>query len=602
MRDLLRLVGLVRPHWRLALLGLFLSLAALLANLGLLALSSWFIASMALAGLAGAVFDYTTAGAGVRALALGRAAGRYAERLVNHDVTFRILSALRVWFYERIEPLAPARLSSYRSGDLLSRIRADIDTLDDFYVRGVVPSIVAVLAVACILPFLAHFDARLAALDAAGLAFAGVLLPLLLRRLSARPGRERVAWAAELRASIVEEVQGMAELVALGAAEAHAGGVEAAGREMDRRQRTLASLQGLGDAGIVAASAVAVWAAAFVLAPVVAGGGLPRADMAMLTVLVLASFETIMPLPGVMQRAGEMAAAARRLFQIIDTEPAVREPAATEPGAEAPAAPAWLPAGEGAPGPVSISVRDLRFRYSPELPWAIDGLSIDLTAGARIGIMGPTGAGKSSIVNVLLRFWDFQAGSIRVRGTDAVEYDLRSIPTEDARRLFSVVQQAPYLFHASIRENLVIALPSPSNSAAPLREEALRSALQTAQLTELVASLPDGLDTVVGETGREVSTGEIQRIAVARALLRDAPVYILDEPTEGLDDSTAGMLLDAVARRLRGRTLVVITHRERELAIVDSIFRLGGIQNDPGGVVTLHERNAGHENKSAPVR
>jgi ATP-binding cassette, subfamily C, bacterial CydC len=602
MRDLLRLVGLARPHWRLALLGLFLSLATLLANLGLLALSSWFIASMALAGLAGAVFDYTTAGAGVRALALGRAAGRYAERLVNHDVTFRILSALRVWFYERIEPLAPARLSSYRSGDLLSRIRADIDTLDDFYVRGVVPSIVAVLAVACILPFLAHFDARLAALDAAGLAFAGVLLPLLLRRLSARPGRERVAWAAELRASIVEEVQGMAELVALGAAEAHAGGIEAAGGEMDRRQRTLASLQGLGDAGIVAASAVAVWAAAFLLAPVVAGGGLPRADMAMLTVLVLASFETIMPLPGVMQRAGEMAAAARRLFQIIDAEPAVREPVATEPGAAAPAVPAWLPAGDGAPGPVSISVRDLRFRYSPELPWAIDGLSFDLTAGSRIGIMGPTGAGKSSIVNVLLRFWDFQAGSIRVRGTDAVEYDLGSIPTEDARRLFSVVQQAPYLFHASIRENLLIALPSPSDSAGPLREGALLSALQTAQLTELIASLPDGLDTVVGETGREVSTGEIQRIAVARALLRDAPVYILDEPTEGLDDYTAGMLLDAVARRLRGRTLVVITHRERELAIVDSIVRLGRIQNDPGGVVTLHERNAGHEDKSAPVR
>ncbi len=579
MRDLLRLVGFVRPHWRLALLGLFLSLATLLANLGLLALSSWFIASMALAGLAGAVFDYTTAGAGVRALALGRAAGRYAERLVNHDVTFRILSALRVWFYERIEPLAPARLSSYRSGDLLSRIRADIDTLDDFYVRGVVPSIVAVLAVACILPFLAHFDARLAALDAAGLACAGVLLPLALRRLSARPGRERVAWAAELRASIVEEVQGMAELVALGAAEGHADRIEAAGREMDGRQRTLASLQGLGDAGIVAASAIAVWAAAFVLAPVVARGGLPRADMAMLTVLVLASFETIMPLPGVMQRAGEMAAAARRLFQIIDTEPAVQEPSA----------PAWSLPEEGTPGPVSISVRDLRFRYSPGQPWAIDGLSFELPAGARMGIMGPTGAGKSSIVNVLLRFWDFQDGSIRIfddgsgAGTGPVRtdaagsdgYDLRSISTGDARRLFSVVPQAPYLFHASIRDNLLIALPSPADPSALPCEEALLSALQTAQLTELVASLPDGLATIVGETGREISTGEMQRIAVARALLRDAPVYILDEPTEGLDDRTAGRLLEAVARRLAGRTLVVITHRERELAIVDSILRLG---------------------------
>ena len=583
MRDLLRLVKLVRPHWRLAALGLVLSLATLLANVGLLALSSWFIASMALAGLAGALFDYTTAGAGVRALALGRAAGRYAERLVNHDVTFRILSALRVWFYERLEPLAPARLSSYRSGDLLSRIRADIDTLDDFYVRGVVPSIVAVLAAACILPFLAHFDARLAAIDAAGLAFAGVLLPLALRRLSARPGRERVAWAAELRASIVEEVQGMAELVALGAADAHAGRIEAAGREMDGRQRTLASLQGLGDAGIVAAGAGAVWAAAFVLAPVVTAGGLPRADMAMLTVLVLSSFETIMPLPGVMQRAGEMIAAARRLFQIIDAEPAVKEPTLVEPAAAAPPAPAPPAAAPDTPhhGAVSVSIRDLRFRYSPEQPWAIDGLSLDIPAGARLGIIGPTGAGKSSIVNVLLRFWDFEAGSIRVfnaaggAGTDPDGCDLRSISADDARRLFSVVPQAPYLFHASIRENLLIALPPAHDSAASAREEALESALQTAQLTELVSRLPDGLDTIVGETGREVSAGEMQRIAIARALLRDAPVYILDEPTEGLDDRTAVMLLEAVARRLRGKTLIIITHRERELAIVDSVFRLG---------------------------
>jgi ATP-binding cassette subfamily C protein CydC len=575
MRDLFRLVKLVRPHWRLAVLGLALSLATLLANVGLLALSSWFIASMAIAGLAGTLVDYTTAGAGVRALALGRAAGRYAERLVNHDVTFRILSALRVWFYQRIEPLAPARLSAYRSGDLLSRIRADIDTLDDFYVRGVVPSIVAVLAVGCIVPFLAHYDARLALIDGAALAFAGVLLPLLLHRLSARPGRERVAWAAELRASIVEEVQGMAELVALGAAGAHAAHIEAAGREMDERQRTLASLQGLGDAGIVAASALAVWAAAFVLAPVVAGGGLPRADMAMLTVLVLAGFESIMPLPGVMQRAGEMTAAARRLFQIIDAVPAVKEPA--EPGD---AARAFFPPGKKTPGPVSLSIRDLRFRYSPEQPWAIDGLSFDIPAGARLGIIGPTGAGKSSLVNVLLRFWDFEAGSIRVfnaadgqGGTGSDGYDLRAMAPEDVRRLFAVVPQAPYLFHASIRENLLIALPPSLDPAA--RDEALLSSLRAAQLSEFVASLPDGLDTIVGETGREVSTGEMQRIAVARALLRDAPVYILDEPTEGLDDRTAGMLLDTLAGKLPGKTLVVITHRERELAIVDSVVRLG---------------------------
>ena len=192
-----------------------------------------------------------------------------------------------------------------------------------------------------------------------------------------------------------------------------------------------------------------------------------------------------------------------------------------------------------------------------------------------MGIIGPTGAGKSSLVNVLLRFWDFEAGSIRVVGADPAGLDLRSISTEDARRLFSVVPQAPYLFHASIRQNLLIALPSAPDPAAPPREEALLSALRTAQLSELIASLPEGLDTIVGETGREISTGEMQRIAVARALLRDAPIYILDEPTEGIDDRTAGMLLDALVRRLRGRTLIIISHRERELAFVDNVLRLG---------------------------
>jgi ATP-binding cassette subfamily C protein CydC len=569
MKDLLRLVKLIRPYWRWAVLGLALSLVTLLANIGLLALSSWFIASMAIAGSVGALMDYTTAGAGVRALALGRAAGRYAERLVNHDTTFRILSALRLWFYERIEPLAPARLSLYRSGDLLSRIRADIDTLDDFYVRGVVPSLVGVLALGCIIPFLAHFDPRLAAIDAAALVFAGVLLPLLLKRLSTRPGRERIAGAAELRSLVVEEVQGMAELVAFGAADAHADRVGAADRGMDRQQRVLSSLQGLGDAGIVAASAFAVWAAAFVLVPVVGSGGLPRADMAMLTVAVLASFETIMPLPGVMQRAGEMAAAARRLFQIIDAEPAVTEPVVT------------ADLGEVFPGPVSVSIRDLRFRYGPGQPWVFDGLSLDIPAGSRLGIVGPTGAGKSSIVNVLLRFWDFEGGRIRITGAgdlpgaaERTGRDLRTFATEDVRRLFSIVPQAPYLFHASIRENLLIAMPQAADRAGEDREEALHSALRIAQLEELVAALPDGLDTIVGEAGREMSAGEVQRIALARALLRNAPIYILDEPTEGLDDRTAEALLGALREWVPGKTLVVISHRERELAIVDRVFRL----------------------------
>ncbi len=558
MKDLLRIARLALPLWRWILLGLLLSLVTTLAHIGLLALSSWFIASMAIAGILGVVMNYTTPAAGVRALAIARAAGRYAERLVNHDATFRILAALRVWFFQRIEPLAPAGLQLQRSGDLLSRIRADIDTLDDFYVRGVVPSCVAVLCAGCLVPFLLHFDPRLAWVDLAGLACAGVLFPLLAGRRAKRPGRERVAWAADLRACMVEQVQGMAELEALGAGAFQEARIESAADEMDRRQRRLNSLQGIAEAQLASVSLAAVWASALILASRVAAGGLPGPDMAMLTVVVLASFETVMPLPAFLQRFGEMAAAARRLFEIIDKKPPVEV--------------ALMPAvtGQAAGSPVGLVIHELQFRYSPQLPWILKGLSLSVPAGSRLGLAGATGTGKSTLVAVLLRFWEYQGGSITIvkeDGQDPSRVDLRSLDAEQARRLFSVVPQTPHLFHASIRDNLMIA----KEGAA---EEELWSALRGAILYDFVASLPEGLDTIVGETGRKISVGEAQRLAVARALLRDAPVYILDEPTEGLDDQTAERLLESVDGRLRGRTVMIISHRARDHRMTEDVFHM----------------------------
>jgi ATP-binding cassette subfamily C protein CydC len=565
MRDLLRVARLALPLWRWVVLGILLSFATTLAHIGLLALSSWFIASMAAAGLLGAVMDYSTPSAGVRALAIARAGGRYAERLVNHDATFRILAALRLWFFRSIEPLAPARLQQHRSGDLLSRIRADIDTLDDFYVRGIVPFFVAVLSAACLVPFLVHFDARLAYVDLAGLVLAGAVLPLLAGRQAERPGRERVQWAAELRSCMVEQVQGMAELEALGAGAFQAMRVESAEREMDTRQRRLASVQGMAEAQITAVSLVTVWASALITATLVAAARLPGPDMAMLMVVVLASFESIMPLPGVVQRFGEMAAAARRLFQIIDGKPQVVDaaggqfPTADREGRESARA-----------GSIGLVIRDLYFRYEPHLPWALKGFCLEAPAGSIVGISGPTGAGKSSLVSVLLRFWEYQGGSILVRERDgqaALETDLRALGPEGARRLFSVVPQSPHLFHASIRENLLIARESAS-------EEELWCALRDAELSDFVSSLAEGLDTIVGETGREISVGEGQRLAVARALLREAPAYILDEPTEGLDDPTAEKLLQGLVRRLHGRTVIIISHRPRDHRIAEAVFRM----------------------------
>ena len=566
MKYLLRLAALMIPQWRRVAFGVALALVTLLANISLLALSSWFIASMAISGALGLAMNYSLPATGVRAFAIIRAVGRYLERLVNHDTTFRILTSLRLWFFKRIEPLAPARLSGFRSGDLLTRIRADIDTLDDYYVRGVVPAIVAVLASFCILPFLARFDVRIAWIDGLALLTAGVAVPMALAALAARPGRELVIHSADLRSAIVDEVEGMAELVALGAAVEHARRMDEVAARLDAGRRRLNSLRGLGDATIVAASALAVWGTAFLLVGAVGGGNMARADMATLTVFVLASFEAVLPLPAAIQKAGEMAAAARRLFEIIDAAPPVRVEAVaiSTTSATAPEAPTVALVG------VSLSVRGLRFRYAPDLPLVFDGFSLDIPPGSKIGLFGPSGSGKSSFVNLMLRFWDYEGGRVELDGRD-----LRSFDPDQARRFFSVVPQSPFLYHASIRENLLLAALPDGSEGGPEIEDRLRDAIEAAQLSGFVASLSDGLDSIVGETGKAVSVGELRRIAVARAFLKEAPIHIFDEPTEGLDDSTADALLDAIARRLAKRTVLMISHRRRDLGIVDRLCRIG---------------------------
>jgi ATP-binding cassette, subfamily C, bacterial CydC len=559
MRVFARLAALLRPHAGTVIGGILLSVLALAANVGLLALSSWFIASMAVAGVLGVAMEYSAPGAAVRGLALLRAGGRYAERLVNHDTTLRILSTLRVWFFRRLEPLAPAGLARLASGDLLSRIRSDVDTLDDFYVRGVVPVAAAVLALGAFLPFLAHFDARLAAVDAAGLVSGGVLLPLVLQRLAAAPGRRRVALSAELRGRVVEEAQGMAELVALGAIGAHAAAMDNADRALARTQQRLASLQAAGESGLAAAASLALWGAVLLLLPAVGSGALAGADLPMLAVFVLASFEAVMPLPAVIQRAGEMAAAARRLFDLVDTPPAVREP----PGGSPPL-PADLPIAAG------LSLRGVTLRYEAGAAPVLRGFSMEAPAGRCVAVVGATGAGKSSLLNVLLRFWEYSEGEILVSLPGRASVELRSVASDQARRLFTVMPQVPHLFHASLRENLLLAAPE----GVDLPDTVLEDALRAACLGDLLSALPSGLDTLVGESGRELSMGEARRVALARLFLRQAPMVILDEPTESLDAVTAAAVISSVRERLRGRTILLVTHRESDLVLADAVVRL----------------------------
>lgn len=562
MRTLLLLLRLVLVHCRRVVLGIILSTFAILANVGLLGLSSWFIASMALAGSLGATMNYNLPAAGVRALAIGRSGLRYLERLLNHDTTLRILSTLRVWFYERLEPLSPARLDAYRSGDLLARIGSDVDSLDDFYIRALVPSAAALISLSFILPFLASYDWRIAAIDAAALSTGGLAAPLLLRRLADRAGRESVALAARLRALVVEDARGMAELVALGVAEARSLILSELDRELRLRRGKLESLQGLGEAILVATSSLACWASVCLLFGEAASGGLTGPRLAMLAVLVLASFEAVTPLSGVIQRAGELLGSARRLFDLVDQKPAVAEPAVNCRQGEGPTS-------EGGASPAAakgLLVEELSFRYAREAPWVLRGLSFEARPGETLAIVGPTGSGKSSLVSLLLRFWDFEGGRISIG-----QRDLRSLGLDEARSLFSVLPQTPHLFHASIRDNLVLG----GRDAGGGRDDAeLLEVLELVQLGGLLRDLPEGLDSLVGETGKGLSAGEGRRLAAARALLRQAPVYVLDEPSEGLDDALAESFLDAIADRLAGKTLILISHRKRDLRIAERVIRI----------------------------
>jgi ATP-binding cassette subfamily C protein CydC len=543
MKDLLRLLGLFRPYARWIAAGILLTITVTLANIGLLALSGWFITAMAIAGLAGTGINYFTPAAGIRGLAILRTGGRYAERLVTHEATFRLLSRLRVWFYEHLEPLAPARLQYYRGGDLLSRIRADIDTLDNFYLRVLAPSIAAAVSVFAVVGFMALFDVPVALTNLAGLLLAGIALPLLAQRLGRRPGRQIVAVRAELRSAVADAVRGQGELRVYQAGQRQAERIERLSDELIAPQRRQTHINGLSAALSGLITQLTVWFAVLIAIPLVAHKSLDGPGLAMIALFVMASFESINALPLAFQTLGETLAAARRIFEIVDTRPAV-----TEPSVEA-----------ERPADFDLRLSGLRMRYADDASWALDGVDLDVPAGGRLGIVGATGSGKTSLLNVLLRFWDYQEGEVEIGGAS-----LRGFRGETVRSWCAVVAQQTHLFNTSVRQNLLLARPDAS-------EEDLLSALRQANIHDEIMALPDGLDTFVGETGTRLSGGQARRVAIARALLKDAPVLILDEPTEGLDAESEHAVLQALEALMRERTTLLITHRPQALRYVDDI-------------------------------
>ena len=546
MSTFLRLLRLVSGFWLRILLAAFLGFATIASSIGLMMTSAFIIAR---AALHPSIADLQVAIVGVRFFGISRGVFRYLERYISHDLNFRLLARIRVWLYQHIEPLAPARLQDYRSGDLLTRLVADIDELENFFIRVLAPPLVAIAILALTWGLLSLFSPTVALAVALLLILAGVAFPLLVQRLARRPGQQHIELRSRLNAHLVDGIQGMADLLAYGAEDRYLAQVYALNQETRQVQNRLGAITALNDAGVTLLMNLAVVIALALAIPTVTSGALSGIHLAVIALGVMAAFEAVQPLPLAMQHLSATLTAARRIFQVVDTPPAVVDHPLPQP----------CPSQNPAP---TLILSNLSFRYGPNEPPALQEVGFALPPGRRIALVGPSGAGKSTLVNLLMRFWDYDQGHILLEGRD-----IRQCAGDDVRAQFSVVSQTTHLFNATLRENLLLARPTASESE-------LWQALAQAQLADFVRALPQGLDAWIGELGVQLSGGERQRLAIARALLKDAPILLLDEPTANLDAVTERALWRDLSPLMARRSVLLITHRLVGMAQMDAILVL----------------------------
>ncbi len=541
-----RLLHFARGHRLRLALALFLAMGTVASNVALLGTSAWLIAK---AALHPTLDRLQLAIVGVRFFGISRAVLRYAERLVEHDTTLRIVRTWRVWLYRRLEPLAPARLQQYRAGDLLARVLGDVGALDAFYLRVAIPLGVALGIGVGLSMYLHAWHPALSLVAALG--FGGVIgaLPVWVRWRSRGPAAQAAQARARLSALWVDGIRGLADLLAFGQAAAYAARLRAADAQWGLQQARLARLHALHSA---LANLMADGAMLGVLALAVGEvhrGALPGVMLGALALLTRAAFEAAVPIPAAAQTWEDVHAAAARVFALAAMPPAVPERPQRPWSGPAPREP-------------SLRLKGVTFRYPEAWRPALRDVSFTVSAGAVVALVGPSGAGKSTLLQLLLRFWDYEQGEIWLGGVP-----LRALAPERARQYMAWLSQRTYVFNMTVRENLRLAKPDATQAE-------LDAAVQQAGFAPVLARLPQGWDTHLGERGWRLSGGERQRLALARALLKGAPLWLLDEPTASLDPLTAQRVLDAIFAARGQRTILWITHRLADAARADWVVVL----------------------------
>ncbi|MEU9110638.1 thiol reductant ABC exporter subunit CydD [Streptomyces sp. NPDC048483] len=547
---LTRLRRMARTRRSRFALALLLGSLALGSAVGLMATSGWLISR---AAQQPPVLYLMVAVTATRAFGIGRAVFRYAERLVAHDAVFRMLADVRVAVFRRLERLAPAGLKERSRGDLLSRLVADVDAVQDYFLRWLLPVGAAVVVGAGAVGFTGRLLPEAGAILAVGLLLAGAGVPLLSGVLARRAERQLAPARGVLSTRIVDLLTGTAELTVAGALPARTDAARRADRDLTRIASRSAAAAGAGAGLSALLCGLTVAAAAVAGVQAVHAGRLHGVALAVVVLIPLAAFEAVAGLPLAVQYRQRTWRAAERVFEVLDAPVPVQEPASPVTAPEA---------------PFPLAVQDLAARHPGQAEPALDGVGFTLTAGRRLAVVGPSGSGKTTLAQVLLRFLDQEAGAYTLAGTDA-----RTMDGDAVRRLVGLCAQDAHLFDSSLRENLRLARRGGPEAADP-GDQDLWDALERARLADWVRGLPDGLDTMVGEHGARLSGGQRQRLALARALLADFPVLVLDEPAEHLDLATADALTADLLAATEGRTTVLITHRLTGLDAVDEVLVL----------------------------
>ncbi|MER2496356.1 cysteine/glutathione ABC transporter ATP-binding protein/permease CydC [Vibrio neptunius] len=542
MRDLIPYLKLYKKHWFGLSLGMLLAFLTLFASIGLLTLSGWFLSAAAVAGLtiARETFNYMLPGAFVRGFAMGRTAGRWGERVVSHNATFKLLTDLRIFFFAKLAPLIPGRVSNLRDADLLNRLVADIDAMDHVYLRLVSPMVVGTLGILGLTTLICWFDMELGLTLGAILMALLLIWPVLFYKLGKTNGAELTQNKADLRIATLDWLQGYSELTLFGAEERYRNAILNAQERLLKNQYFNAHFAGLAQALLMLANGWTIVLMLWLAADGV-GGNMPDPMIALVVFATMASVELLMPIAGAFQHLGQTLTSARRLNDIILSEPDVQFPEENTQHNNT----------------YSIEYENVTFRYPDGDSNTLQDISLQIPAKHRIAVVGQTGSGKSTLMQLLNRYWDTQQGDIKIAGQSIHHWSESQL-----RQAISVVSQRVDILNGTLRDNVLMASPDAS-------DEALSESLTKVGLEKLLDD--QGLDTWLGDGGRQLSGGEKRRIGIARALLHNGPILLLDEPTEGLDKQTEQQIMQLFEQHFEDKTVVFITHRLVNLDKMDSI-------------------------------